>query len=54
VGANKANCVDDEDGHATLTVDLGKGADLLLPLDPVLRGEEVVVVGINEALEAEI
>lgn len=40
--------------EAGLTMDLGRGAGLLLPLDPTQGGEEVMTVGINEALEAEI
>jgi len=55
MGAHKASCANDEDGHAALTVDLGRGADLLLPLDPTPRGREIAAPAeINEALEAEI
>ena len=54
MGADEAGSAGDEDGHAALTVDLGGGADLLLPLDPAPGGGEVAAAGINEALEAEI
>lgn len=54
MGADEAGSAGDEDGHAALTVDLGGGADLLLPLDPAPGDREVTAVGINEALKAEI
>ena len=51
MGADKANCAIDEDGHATLTMDLGIDVDVLLPLDTALGGREVVAARINESLE---
>ena len=41
-------------GEAVGEVDLGRGADLVLPLDTALRGGEVAAAGVNEALKAEI
>ena len=54
MGADEANCADDENGHVALTVDMGGGVDLLLPLDPALGGGEVEAAEINEPLEVEI
>lgn len=54
MGADKTGCAGDEDGHASLAVDLGGCADLLLPLDAAPGGGEVAATGIDETLEAEI
>lgn len=54
VGADETGCARYEYRHASLAVDLGGCADLLLPLDPAPGGGEVAAAGIDETLEAEI
>ncbi|KAL2326053.1 hypothetical protein Fmac_025111 [Flemingia macrophylla] len=54
VGADEARGAGDEVGDASLAVDLGGGADLLLLLDAASWGGEVLAAGVEEGLEAEV
>ncbi|QHO50409.1 uncharacterized protein DS421_1g22270 [Arachis hypogaea] len=54
VRAYEAGGAGDEDGEAAVALDLGGGAELLLPVDAAPGGGEVAAAGVDEALEAEV